>query len=49
MPNRNNAVSVRRLLLRRLSALGSMVVLLAGATTFVLARYFAHDVFAWTA
>ena len=45
MPNRNNAVSVRRLLLRRLSALGSMVVLLAGATTFVLARYFAHDVF----
>ena len=38
-------VSLRRLLLWRLSALMSVVVLLGGAITFALATYFAHGVF----
>ena len=39
------SVSLRRLLLWRLSVLMSFVILLGGAITFALATYFAHGVF----
>ena len=39
------SVSLRRLLLWRLSVLMSVVILLGGAITFALATYFAHGVF----
>ena len=42
---RPSAGSIRRRLLWRLCALVSLIVLLGGAITFVLARHFAHSVF----